>query len=259
MFAWRNILCVSDGLATISLLICLNVVPALAQKPTPEPEAASLCTRNNALYSTKLQASATRTLDNGPQRVNVLIRSADLLRALTTVALMEPCLQLPAQKSLNIERYGDEPLQLIGLKIGSQSIADKIAHDAHLNSAGIDTITFKEHDGWFRNLEFRLRNISGKPIYGVRSHLFFRPSETKTVYSLPLAAFTQSGQGVLEPGGEITLTVTEQAWTLTAEILKYYDVDPDKTVVSFGVDAVQFSDNEQWTKGRMLRHTPTSP
>jgi len=79
MFAWRNILCVADGLGTILLLICLNVVPALAQKPTTEPEAASLCTRNNALYSIKLQASTSRTFDNGPQRINVLIRSADLL------------------------------------------------------------------------------------------------------------------------------------------------------------------------------------
>jgi hypothetical protein len=156
-------------------------------------------------------------------------------------------------KSLNIERYGDEPLQLVGLKIESQSITDKLPVTARHNSVGVDTITFNQRDGWFRNLEVKLRNVSGKPIYGVSSHLFFRPSETKTVYRLPLAGLTQAGQGVLEPGGEITLIVTEQAWRLTEEILKYYDVDPDKTVVSFGVDVVQFSDNEQWSKGRMLR------
>ena len=159
-------------------------------------------------------------------------------------------------KSLNIERYGDEPLQLVGLKIGSQSITDNLPVNARHNSVGVDTITFNQRDGWFRNVEFKLRNISGKPIYGVSSHLFFRPSETKTVYRLPLAGSSQAGQGVLEPGGEITLIVTEQAWTLTKEILKYYDVDPDKTVVSFGVDVVQFSDNEQWSKGRMLRLDP---
>jgi len=156
-------------------------------------------------------------------------------------------------KSLNIERYGDEPLQLVGLKIGSQSITDNLARH---NPAGVDTITFNQRDGWFRNVEFKLRNISGKPIYGVSSHLFFRPSETKTVYRLPLTGLTQAGQGVLEPEDEITLIVTEQAWKLTKEILKYYDVDPDKTVVSFGVDVVQFSDNEQWSKGRMLRLDP---
>lgn len=164
-----------------------------------------------------------------------------------------------ADKSLNIERYNDEPLQLVGLKIGNQSITDKIPVDAHHNSVGIDTITFKQRDGWFRNLEVKLRNISGRPIYGVSSHLYFRPSEAKTLYSLPLAGFTQSGQGVLEPGGEITLTVTEQAWAVTAEILKHYDVDPDKSVVSFGIDIVQFSDNEQWSKGRMLRLNPPPP
>jgi hypothetical protein len=176
----------------------------------------------------------------------VLVFSAIVL--LNSVALAQD-----GDKSLSIERYADEPLQLIGLKIGNQSITDKIPLNARHNSAGVDTITFNQRDGWFRNLEFRLRNVSGKSIYGVSSHLFFRPSEAKTVYSLPLAGFTQSGQAVLEPGGEITLTVTEQAWRLTAEILKYYDVDPDKSVVSFGVDVVQFSDNEQWSKGRMLR------
>ena len=162
-------------------------------------------------------------------------------------------------KSLNIERYADAPLQLVGLKIGSQSITDKIPADAHHNSVGVDTFTFKQRDGWFRNLEVKLRNVSGRPIYGVSSHLFFQPSEAKTVFSLPLAGFTQLGQGVLEPGGELTLTVTEQAWAVTAEILKHYNVDPDKSVVSFGVDVVQFSDNEQWSKGRMLRLNPPAP
>lgn len=159
-------------------------------------------------------------------------------------------------KSLNIERYGDEPLQLVGLKIGSQSITDNLQNYSRHNSVGVDTITFNQRDGWFRNAEVKLRNISGRPIYGVSAHLFFQPSETKTVYRLPLAGLTQAGQGVLEPGGEITLIVTKQAWSLTEEILRYYDVDPNKSVVSFGVDVVQFSDNEQWSKGKRLRLDP---
>jgi len=186
-------------------------------------------------------------------------RSISLLLLVLMVGMSFAVFAQDRDKSLNIERYADEPLQLVGLKIGSQSITDKIAVDAHHNSVGIDTITFKQRDGWFRNLEVKLRNVSGKPIYGVSSHLFFRPSETKTVYSLPLAGFTQSGQGVLEPGREITLTVTEQAWAVTAEILKHYDVDPDRAEVSFGIDVVQFGGNEQWSKGRMLRLNPPPP
>ena len=160
-----------------------------------------------------------------------------------------------ADKSLDIERYADEPLELIELRIGDQPIEDKIAMKFRHNSGGADTVSFKQRDGWFRHLQVRLRNVSSKPIYGVRAHLIFGPSDTKTLYSLPLAGSTQLRRGVLLPGADITLTVTEQAWNLTADILKHYGVNPDLAPVSFGIDVVQFSDL-QWSKGQMLRRDP---
>lgn len=100
MFSWRNILRVSDGLWAILLLICLNGLPALAQKTKTGPEAASLCTRNNALYSIKLQAATTKSFDNTLQRIKVLIRSADLLWAYdreTSLALFKEAFELAGQ------------------------------------------------------------------------------------------------------------------------------------------------------------------
>jgi hypothetical protein len=162
-------------------------------------------------------------------------------------------------KSLDIERYSDEPLELVELMIGDQPIRDKITTKSRRNNEGLDTVTFKEREGWFRHLQVRLRNVSGKPIYGVRAHLFFQPSYTKTLFSLQLAGSTQLRQGVLEPGADITLTVSDQAWSLTADILKHYDVNPDLASVSFGVDVVRFSDDLQWSKGQMLRRDPNNP
>lgn len=164
-----------------------------------------------------------------------------------------------ADKSLDIERYSDEPLELIEIKIRHQPIKDKVARKSWNNGVGLDTVTFKEQDGWFRYLHVKLRNVSGKPIYGVRAHLFFKPPHTKTLFSLPLAGSTQLGQGILEPGADITLMVTEQAWSLTSDILKHYDMNPDQVPVSFGVDVVRFSDDLQWSKGQMLRRDPASP
>jgi hypothetical protein len=164
-----------------------------------------------------------------------------------------------ADKSLDIERYPDEPLELVELKVRDQPIKDKIATKSRHNSFGQDTVTFKEREGWFKHLQVRLRNVSGKPIYGVGAHLFFRPSDTKTFYSLPLVGFTQLGRGVLEPGADITLAVTEQAWSLTADILKQFGVNPDVAPVSFGIDVVRFSDGLQWSKGQMLRRNPDNP
>jgi len=161
--------------------------------------------------------------------------------------------------SLDFDRYPDEPLELVELRIGDKSIKDKIATKWRNNSFGQDTVTFKEQEGWFRHLQVRLRNVSGKPISGVRAQLYFRSSDPTTFYSLPLTASTQSGRGILEPGAEITLTVTKQAWGVTALILKHYDVDPDLKPVKFGVDVVQFADGLQWSKGQMLRQDTENP
>ncbi len=86
-------------------------------------------------------------------------------------------------KSLSIERYSDEPLDLVELKIGSQSLKDRIATTFRReNGAGVDTVSFRERQGWFRQLEIRLRNVTSKPIYGVSARLFFRPPDRHALF-----------------------------------------------------------------------------
>src|SRR5215204_5459190 len=58
----------------VSVLVCL-ASPAYAQKKSTS----SLCTRDNALDTTKQQILTTRTFDNPVQRITVLLRAADLL------------------------------------------------------------------------------------------------------------------------------------------------------------------------------------
>ena len=58
----------------VSLIACISL-PAHAQKKTES----SLCTRDNALDTTKQQILLTRTYDNVVQRIAVLVRAADLL------------------------------------------------------------------------------------------------------------------------------------------------------------------------------------
>src|ERR1051325_10764266 len=58
----------------ISLLLCL-ASSITAQKKTTS----SLCTRDNAIDTTKQQLLFTRTFDNPVQRIAVLLRAADLL------------------------------------------------------------------------------------------------------------------------------------------------------------------------------------
>jgi hypothetical protein len=166
--------------------------------------------------------------------------------------------QEPA-KSLDIERYTNEPLELIELKIGEQSIRDKIATKSRRNDEGLDNVRFREKDGWFKTVWVKLRNVSGKPIIGVGALIYFQPQYTKTLFSLPLAGSTHFKQGVLEPGDEIILTVSDQSWTLTSETLRQHGVDPDQALVKFSIDRVAFNDGLQWRRGRLHRRDSENP
>src|SRR5215216_2687564 len=87
----------------ISLFLCLTP-PLTAQKKT----ISSLCTRDNALDTTKQQILITRTFDNPVQRIAVLLRAADLLwphdREKSLAAFME-AFDLAVQ---NFKEKGDE-------------------------------------------------------------------------------------------------------------------------------------------------------
>lgn len=63
----------------VSLVLCLApIIPVAAQKKSAVPTSA-LCTRDNAVDTTKQQLLLTRTFDNLVQRITVLLRAADLL------------------------------------------------------------------------------------------------------------------------------------------------------------------------------------
>lgn len=170
--------------------------------------------------------------------------------------------ELPRQdtdKSLDIERYSNEPLELIDLKVGEQALNDKITIKSRNGDAGLDTVNFRERNGWFKSILITMRNVSGRSIYGIRAFLYFAPPGSHTLYSLPLLASPTLKQGVVEPGAEITLTVSDQAWSLTSDIFEKHGVDPNCASVEFSLALVQFANDLQWSKGKMLRRDPNNP
>lgn len=62
----------------LALIACISVTLVQAQKK-PAVATSSLCTKENALDTTKQQILLTRTFDNQAQRIAVLLRAADLL------------------------------------------------------------------------------------------------------------------------------------------------------------------------------------
>ena len=163
------------------------------------------------------------------------------------------------EKALKIERYQNEPLQLVEIRIGDQSVNAELATKPIVTSERLDTITFKQTAGWYRHLEIRLRNVSGKLINGIRASLYFHPVHTEAIFSVPFSAFSPSGNGILEPGAETTLIITEQAWILSEDILKRHLVDPEQSPAFFGLATVSFDRSLEWSKGQMLRRDPDNP
>ena len=81
-------------------------------------------------------------------------------------------------KVLEIERYPNEPLQLVRVRIGARNVKDHIKSKFKDNKSkfGIDSVKFKEKDDWYKRLSITLRNTSDKPVYGLDGFLFLSRS-----------------------------------------------------------------------------------
>jgi len=171
---------------------------------------------------------------------------------------------VPAQqpdKVLEIERYPDEPLQLVNFRIGTQSVKDRIKMKFQdpKSKLGIDRVEFKEKDDWFKRVSVTLRNTSTRPVYGVTAVLYFKPAGYSIIFSLPLTASRRLRNDPCLPEAEIELTVNPGYLDQTLEVLKSQGVDASRTDVTFSLDTVIFSDELHWNKGNLIQPDPTTP
>src|SRR2546423_9601360 len=117
-----------------------------------------------------------------------------LIRGASTSAIAHAPRAATAQdeeKSLDITRYPNEPLELVDLKIHEKSVKDKIhsKFKDKTNQAGLDNAKFPEKTDWFRSVKLRLRNISGRPVYGLNASLLFKDERLKVGFEVPLRQF----------------------------------------------------------------------
>jgi hypothetical protein len=164
-----------------------------------------------------------------------------------------------ADKSLDIERYPNEPLELVDIAVSAQSVKSKIKVKLRHGGEGLDNVKFKDKDEWFKRVSVRLRNVSGKPITGLRAYLYFQPSAEHTLFRLPLEHSKQLKLEALPPGAEIDLKVSDPLWDQTANILKQSGGDANSSSVTFSAESVMFGDNLQWYRGQMLSRDPNNP
>ena len=162
---------------------------------------------------------------------------------------------------LEIERYPNEPLELVNLRIGSTSVKDRIRQKFKDQGSkwAIDRVTFKEQDDWYKRLTITVRNKSDKPIYGLQANLFFKPLGYPMLFSLALERSRELRPDPLEPGAEIDLSVSQDVLNRTLANIKERGVDLTNAELSFSLDSVVFSDEVQWYRGKLLQPDPTTP
>jgi len=164
-------------------------------------------------------------------------------------------------KVLEIERYPDEPLQLVDLRIGTQPVKDRIKpkFKDNISKWGIDSVKFNEKDDWFKRVSITLRNTSDKPIYGVQGYLFFKPLGYPMIFSLSLSASKELRHDPLQPGAEIELSVNQGLLNLTLADLKNHGADVKHADLSISLDTVIFTEELRWYRGKLLRPDAVVP
>jgi len=166
------------------------------------------------------------------------------------------------EKKLDIERYPSEPLQLVGLRIGTQSVQDQIKLKFRDNRSkwGIDTVTFNDADDWYKHVSVTFRNASEKPVYGVQAYLFFKQAGSPpTIFSVSMARPRELSHNPLHPGEEIELSVNQDLLNSQLGEMKNRGADVSQAQVSFSLDTVFFSDELQWYRGKLLKPDPVTP
>jgi hypothetical protein len=164
-----------------------------------------------------------------------------------------------AEKSLLIERHGNEPLELIDLKIKDQSVRSKIKQKFRSGDDGYDAVDIGNTADWSKQIKVRLRNVSGKTINGFQAYIYFKPSDAEVMFAARLTASEQLEDTTLAPGDEIEAQVDADSWQRAINRIWQYGADINSFQVTLSIGIVAFSDGLQWHKGHLLKVDPKNP
>lgn len=182
-----------------------------------------------------------------------------LIRGMSNSARVHLSLQ-GDEKSLDVDRYPDEPLELVDLRIRQKSVKTEIKPNLRDNISkwGKDKVRFRENANWFRHVKVTLRNVSGRPIYGLIARLAFKPRDQEILFGMALSHKRDLRQKPLQPNEEIDLDVTEDSFNRSMSRMLQHGVNADGAVVSLSIDSAMFADDLMWSRGDLLQRDPNN-
>ena len=166
-----------------------------------------------------------------------------------------------SEQSLLIERHGNEPLELIDVKIGDRSVKSKIKSKWRRGDDGYDEATFAAAEDWPKDIRLRVRNISGKQLTGFQAYIYLKPPAGQLMFGVTLkgAGTTRLEHNALAPGQEIDAEVDSDSWNRAIIRFAQYGGELVTAEVRLSIGVVGFPEGLYWRKGRMIRHDPNNP
>lgn len=163
------------------------------------------------------------------------------------------------ERKLEIQRYPNEPLQLIDLRISGESVKDRIAQlRSYPNKWGTDAVSFSDTEDWYKRVSFTFKNVSDKPVRGVRAFLFFKSADGKN-FMVQLTSMRDLWHSALQPGEDVEVIMSDSEWANMQPVFQQQGVDANSCAVSFSLDTAIYGEKLWWDRGRMLHPDPAEP
>ena len=164
------------------------------------------------------------------------------------------------ERKLTIQRYPGEPMQLTDLRISGESVKDGIAQlKTYENKWSTDRVSFSDTEDWYKRVSFTYKNVSDKPVRGVRAFLFFKPADGKTTFMVQLTSLRDLWTNALQPGEEVELILSDIEWAKILPMTQEQGIDPNSCAVSFSLDTAIYGEKLWWDRGHLLHPDPTQP
>ncbi len=164
-----------------------------------------------------------------------------------------------SEKSLDIERHGNEPFEFVDLKVSGKSLKGNVKVKFRRGDDGFDNAKFHDTDDWAKRVQVRLRNVSGKTIVGFQAYLYLKPAGSQVLFSVSLTGPKHLEETSLAPGDEIEAEVDAGSWERAIARFMAYGGELNSAEISLSVGIVGFSDGLQRHKGHTLRTDPDNP
>ena len=167
-----------------------------------------------------------------------------------------------ADRSLEVVKFTNEPLKVIDIKLGRESVIQKAQVKSRADNNEVHVISVGGQEDWVKNLRVSVRNVSDRAVTGVIAFLIFDYpglSESQGI-SLSVASRRKGlREEPLAPGSEAEFEVRGDTYDVTFTALRKRVGGVTVSRAVFHIVSVSLGNDLRWKAGTFLRRDPNDP